>query len=64
MSYGYPMADAYAPPPQMVMVQVRRDMPQQVVVRETVREERYTVPGAVRVIPAPQPSPKMIKGGY
>lgn len=64
MSYGYPMAYAYAPPPQMVMVQVRRDMPQQVVVRETVREERYTVPGAVRVIPAPQPSPKMIKGGY
>lgn len=59
-SYGY----TYAPPPQMVMVPVRTEVQQQVVVRETVREERYTVPGAVREIPAPQPSPKMIKGGY
>jgi hypothetical protein len=58
-SYGY----TYAPPPQMVMVPVRTEVQQQVVVRETVREERYTVPGAVREIPAPQPSPKMIKGG-
>jgi hypothetical protein len=58
-SYGY----TYAPPPQMVMVPVRTEVQQQVVVRETIREEKYTVPGAVREIPAPQPSPKMIKGG-
>jgi hypothetical protein len=57
-SYGY----TYAPPPQIVMVPVRTEVQQQVVVRETVREERYTVPGAVREIPAPpRPSPKMIK---
>lgn len=58
-SYGY----TYAPPPQMVMVPVRNEVQQQVVVRETVREESYTVPGAARVIPAPapRPSPKMIK---
>lgn len=56
-SYGY----AYAPPPQIVMVPVRSEVQQQVVVRETIREETYTVPGAVREIPAPQPSPKMIK---
>ena len=57
-AYGY----AYAPPPLMVMVPVRSQMQQQVVVREAVREESYTVPGAARIIPAP--SPKMIKGGY
>lgn len=57
-SYGY----TYAPPPQMVMVPVRTEVQQQVVVRETVREETYNVPGAVRRIdPAPRPSPKMIK---
>jgi hypothetical protein len=59
-SYGY----TYAPPQQIVMVPVRSEVQQQVVVRETIREERYTVPGAVREIPAPAPSPKMIKGGY
>jgi hypothetical protein len=60
--YGYPAyAYAYAPP-QAVMVAVRREVPQQVVVRETVREERYTVPGATRIIPGQRPSPKMIKG--
>jgi hypothetical protein len=60
MSYGYPATYGYyAPPPQMVMVQVRRDVPQQVVVRETVREERYTVPGAARIIPAPRPTGKL-----
>ncbi|MCL9982113.1 MAG: hypothetical protein NBV60_03040 [Erythrobacter sp.] len=57
-TYGY----AYAPP-QMVMVPVRSEVPQQVVVRETERYETYTVPGAARIIPAPRPSPKMIKGG-
>lgn len=58
-SYGY----TYAPPPQMVLVPVRTEVQQQVVVRENVREESYTVPGAIRVIPdpAPRPSPKMIK---
>ncbi|MET4133091.1 hypothetical protein ABIE62_002236 [Porphyrobacter sp. MBR-155] len=63
--YGYPANTgyAYAPPPQMVMVPVRSEVQQQVVVRETVREETYTVPGAVRVIPAPAPTAKMIKGG-
>ncbi|MDP2131435.1 MAG: glycine zipper 2TM domain-containing protein [Erythrobacter sp.] len=63
--YGYPAnyGYTYAPPPQMVMVPVRSEVQQQVVVRETVREETYTVPSAARVIPAPAPSPKMIKGG-
>jgi hypothetical protein len=58
-SYGY----TYAPPPQMVVVPVRSEVQQQVVVRETVREESYTVPGAARAIPepAPRPSAKMIK---
>jgi hypothetical protein len=46
----------------MVMVPVRSEVQQQVVVRETERYETYTVPGAARIIPAP--SPKMIKGGY
>jgi hypothetical protein len=57
-SYGY----TYAPPPQMVMVPVRTEVQQQVVVRETERFESYTVPGAAREIPQ-RPSPKMIKGG-
>jgi hypothetical protein len=57
-TYGY----SYAPPPQMTVVPVRSEVQQQVVVRETVREETYNVPGAARVIPAPRPSPKMIKG--
>jgi hypothetical protein len=45
----------------MVLVPVRTEVQQQVVVRETVREETYNVPRppADRVIPAP--SPKMIK---
>jgi hypothetical protein len=59
-AYGYAPAYAYTPPPQMVMVPVRSQVQQQVVVRETVREERYAAPGAARLIPAP--SPKMIKG--
>ncbi len=65
--YGYPASYSYgytyAPPPQMVMVPVRNEVQQQVVVRETVREESYSVPGATRIIPtpAPRPSPKMIK---
>lgn len=61
--YGYPAGYssgyAYAPPPQMVLVPVRTEQQQQVVVRENMREETYYVPGAARVIPAP--SPKMIK---
>jgi hypothetical protein len=60
-SYGY----SYAPPPQVVLVPVRTEVQQQVVVRETERFETYTVPGAVREIPAPAPSGKLqrIKGG-
>jgi hypothetical protein len=62
--YGY----AYAPPPQVVLVPMRTEVQQQVVVRETTREETYTVPGATRMItepapPRPRPSPKMIKTG-
>lgn len=53
-SYGY----TYAPPPQMVLVPVRTEVQQQVVVRETERFE--TIPGR-RIIPAPSPSAKMIK---
>ncbi len=67
-AYGYPQAYShgytYAPPPQMVMVPVRTEVQQQVVVRETVREETYTVPGKTRIIepaPRPRPSAKMIK---
>lgn len=56
-SYGY----SYAPPPQVVLVPVRTEVQQQVVVRETERYETYTVPGAVREIPAPAPSSKLIK---
>jgi hypothetical protein len=67
--YGYPAAYSYgysyAPPPQVVLVPVRTEVQQQVVVRETERFETYTVPGAVREIPAPRPSGKLqrIKGG-
>ena len=65
--YGYPAGYSngytYAPPPQLVLVPVRTEVQQQVVVRETERYETYTVPGAERIIPAPapRPSPKMIK---
>jgi hypothetical protein len=63
--YAYPAnysyAYTYAPPPQVVLVPVRTEVQQQVVVRETERYETYTVPGAVREIPAPAPSPKLIK---
>ncbi|MBI1403936.1 MAG: hypothetical protein GC147_12080 [Porphyrobacter sp.] len=62
---AYPYGYSYAPPQQVVMVPVRTEVQQQVVVRETAREETYTVPGtrtpAERVIPAPRPSAKMIK---
>ena len=43
---------------------VRTEVQQQVVVREIVREERYTVPGATRIIdpaPRPRPSKKMLR---
>ena len=61
--YGYPAYGYAYAPPQMVMVPVRSEVQQQVVVRETERYETYTVPGAARIIPAPRPSPKMIEGG-
>lgn len=56
--YGY----TYAPPPQVVLVPVRTEVQQQVVVRETVREESYTE-GRTRIIdPAPRPRPgKLIR---
>lgn len=62
-NYGYPASYgySYAPPQQVVMVPVRSEQQQQVVVRETVRYENYTVPGAVREIPAARLSPKLIK---
>jgi uncharacterized protein YcfJ len=61
-AYGYGYNYTYAPPQQMVLVPVRTEVQQQVVVRQTVREESYAT-GASRIItePAPQPSPKMIK---
>lgn len=64
--YGYPAGYSYGTtyaPPQVVLVPVRTEVQQQVVVRETERYETYTVPGAERIIPAPapRPSPKMIK---
>ena len=61
---AYAYAPAYAPPAygylpaQQVVVPVQSQQPQQVVVRETVREE--VVPGATRSIPAPRPG-KLIK---
>jgi uncharacterized protein YcfJ len=67
-AYAYPQTYgyySYAPPPQVVLVPVRTEVQQQVVVRETERLETYTVPGTVREIPAPVPSGKLqrIKGG-
>ena len=56
-SYGY----TYAPPQQVVLVPVRTEVQQQVVVRETTREETYTVPGASRIITEPRPSGKLIR---
>jgi hypothetical protein len=53
-------AYAYAQPMQNVVVPVQYEQQQQVVVRETVREE--VVPGATRMIPAPRPT-KLIKAG-
>lgn len=69
-TYGYPTyapqpAYGYAPPQQIVYVPVRYEQQQRVIVRETVREETYEVPGAARIIerpqPVPAPSPKMIR---
>lgn len=65
--YGYPAAYpygyGYAPQQQVVLIPVRTEVQQQVVVRESVREETYTVPGAARNIPDPAPrtSAKTIK---
>jgi hypothetical protein len=63
-AYAYPVMvqqpayTYYAPPPQEVVVPIRYEQPQQVIVRETVQEE--TVPGAARIIPAP-PAPRPTK---
>ncbi len=70
--YGYPQGYSYgytyAQPQQIVLIPVRTEVQQQVVVRETVREETYTVPGATRIIdpaprlrPAPRPTKKMVR---
>jgi hypothetical protein len=49
----------------VVLVPVRTQVQQQVVVRETIREESYTVPGATRLIkervPGPLPTKKMTR---
>lgn len=64
MAYAYPMmmqptyAYGYAPQ-QQVLIETRTQQPQQVVVRETVREE--VVREAARVIPAPPRPTKLIK---
>ncbi len=69
--YGYSQAPAYYPPgPTMVMVPVTTYQQQRVIVRESVSEETYEVPGATRTIPerrpvvappSPAPAPRMIK---
>ena len=60
--HGYPVAYSYAyAQPQVVLVPVRTEVQQQVVVRETERYETYTVPGTAREIPAQRPSAKLIK---
>ena len=55
--YGYAPAYGYnyAPPQQIVYVPVRYEQQYQVVVRETVREETYEVPGDARDGAVPQP---------
>jgi hypothetical protein len=64
--YGYAPAQSYQaysyqPPQQVVYVPIRYEQQQRVIVRETVREE--LIPGAARIIPAPQPAaPRYIKG--
>lgn len=62
-SYSYAPAYSYtyAPPQQIVYVPIQYEQQQRVIVRETVREETYEVPGATRYIERPAPSPKMIK---
>lgn len=72
-SYGYAPAYqySYAAPQQVVYVPIEYEVPQRVIVRETVREE--VIPGATRYIPPPprpvaepiyikDPQPRYIKG--
>ena len=54
-AYGYAPVFAYAPvygyaPQTMTMIETREEIPQRVIVRETVREEFYTEMGSERVI--------------
>lgn len=70
--YGYAPVMAYAPiyapayayaPQQMTMIETREEIPQQVIVRESVREEWYEEMGSERIIeevPVPGPSPKVV----
>ncbi|MEO1221300.1 MAG: hypothetical protein AAFY42_08115, partial [Pseudomonadota bacterium] len=54
--YGYSAPQYYYQPPQQITyVPVEYQQRQRVIVRETVREE--IIPGARRVIPAPEPRP-------
>nr|WP_298931757.1 glycine zipper 2TM domain-containing protein [uncultured Erythrobacter sp.] len=59
-SYAPAYTYTYQPPQQVVYVPIRYEQQQRVVVRETIREETYEVPGAAREIPAPAPV-RMIK---
>ena len=60
-SYGYAQAPAYYQPTQtMVMVPYTTYQQQRVIVRESVSEETYEVPGAARTIPAPPPAPTRV----
>ena len=60
-SYGYAQTPAYYQPTQtMVMVPYTTYQQQRVIVRESVSEETYEVPGAARTIPAPPPAPTRV----
>lgn len=63
--YAYAPVMAYAAPQQVTMIEMREEIPQQVIVRENVREEWVEEMGTQRVIedvmvPAPAPAPRPI----
>ncbi|MBV7258563.1 hypothetical protein [Erythrobacter crassostreae] len=60
-SYAPAYSYSYAPPQQVVYVPIRYEQQQRVIVRETVREETYEVPGAARQIEVPAPAPQPIR---
>ncbi|GMN02480.1 glycine zipper 2TM domain-containing protein [Erythrobacter sp. MTPC3] len=53
-TYGYAPGYTYTPQQQMIYVPVRYEQPQRVIVRETIREETYEVPGSSRTIDGPR----------